>query len=222
MSVWYAIPTAMPTVEAERTLQLWRNMGYRLALYCDVPRKDLKCDLQLYGDYRGYPKAVNRLCREILNQYPDTNVIVTGGDDIDPDPRHSPELIETEFLTHFRGTFGVMQPTGDRWMVNSQGLCAAERVCESPWMGREFIQKAYQGTGPYCEEYYHFFADEELHDVAIKLGILWNRSDLVHHHHHWSREGRPRPSYLAPAKLNWDQARELFRARQLQGFPGHV
>ena len=88
-------------------------------------------------------------------------------------------------------------------------------------MGVEFCRRIYGGRGPFHEEYFHFFCDEELHEVADRLGILWHRSDLIHYHHHWGREGKPRPEYLHPARLNWNKAQTLFNERKAAGFPGH-
>jgi len=203
------------------SLAKWREKGYRLAVFQDVGKVPVPADLHLFGEYSGYASAVNQLCFAILSQYPSTQVIVTGGDDIDPDPVHDPDRIEKEFIQHFQGTFGVMQPTGDRWMVNDAGLCACERVLESPWMGREWIQRINGGCGPIWHEYFHFFEDEEHMEVAKMLNRLWLRPDLIQYHHHWSREGRSRPKYLYPARLNWDEAKALFLRRKKAGFPGH-
>ncbi len=218
-NVWYAIPTVKSLGEWT-TLDRWRLAGYKLALFQDAGKLQVPASLTISGKYEGYASAVNQLCRLILDADPNVQVIVTGGDDIDPDPLHSPEEIERQFLQQFNGSFGVMQPTGDRWMVQN-GTCACERVLESPWMGREWIQRLNGGKGPIWHEYFHFFEDEEHFEVAKKLGRLWLRSDLSHYHHHWSREKRPRPQYLFPAKLNWDDAKRLFQARKDAGFPGH-
>jgi hypothetical protein len=218
--VWYAIPT-MRLPGQWSSLPKWQAAGYKIALFQDVGSAELPCDFAIHGEYRGYPDAVNALCRYILVQYPETNIIITGGDDIDPDPAKHPWEIQEQFLTHFSGTFGVMQPTGDRWMVNPDGLCACERVLESPWMGREWVQRINGGQGPIWPEYFHFFEDEEHREVAMNLGKLWFRPDLTQYHHHWSREHRPRPEYLKPARLNWDAAKKLFDTRKNAGFPGH-
>jgi hypothetical protein len=87
-------------------------------------------------------------------------------------------------------------------------------------MGRSWCELSYSGNGPMCEDYRHFFVDEDLHEVAKKLGVLWHRPDLMHYHHHWSREGKPRPPYLTEAKLNWGEAKAIFDTRKRAGFPG--
>ena len=44
-------------------------------------------------------------------------------------------------------TFGVMQPTGDRWGERN-GIATIDRIAGSPWMGREFCRRMYHGSGP--------------------------------------------------------------------------
>jgi hypothetical protein len=217
--VWYVIPSAKEP-GASSTISLWRKQGYKVAVYRDTGMATLpEAHLNVFGAYKGYPAAVNSLVRSVLI---DEGVqwVVTGGDDIEPDAQ-APADIAAACTHHFSGTFGVMQPTGDRWMVDAYGRAAAERVCESPWMGREWCRRAYGGRGPLPEEYFHFFEDEELHEVALKLGVLWHRRDLSHVHHHWSREKKPRPNYLHPARLDWDMAKAIFQDRKKAGFPGH-
>jgi len=220
MSIWYAIPSAKRPDEWS-TLPLWRQRGYRVAVFRDEGADPHPAaDLNIFGQYEGYPKAVNQLCLEILQREPETEWIVTGGDDIAPDPRVPRDAIAEKCLEHFGGTFGVMQPTGDQYMIQG-GKTATERVCESPWMGVDFIKRVNGGRGPYPEEYFHFFCDEHFHCVAEKLGVLWHRPDLIHYHHHWGREGKPRPEYLHPARLDWGKAQVLFNERKAAGFPGH-
>jgi hypothetical protein len=83
--------------------------------------------------------------------------------------------IAKECTAHFGGTFGVMQPTGDRWANGS-----IDRICGSPWLGREFCTRMYHGKGPMYGGYLHMFGDEELQHVATRLGVLWQRRDLTH------------------------------------------
>jgi hypothetical protein len=121
-------------------------------------------------------------------------------------------------------TFGVMQPTGDRW-GDDRGPYI-ERVAGSPWMGREFCLRMYQGNGPLCEGYFHMGEDEELQAVASKLGAFWQRPDVIHYHNHWGRvrgDVADRPAFLdrANSAVEWQKYRQLFAARQAAGFPGH-
>lgn len=120
-------------------------------------------------------------------------------------------------------TFGVMQPTGDRW-GDKQGAYA-DRVCGSPWIGREFALRINQGRGPLWPEYFHMYEDEELFEVASKCGVLWQRPDLIHLHRHWARErgkSEDMPEFLkrANSQEEWRKAKTLFDQRKAAGFPG--
>lgn len=226
MSVWFAIPSKRPRAEADAVLAKWRALGYRVAVFRDPGDEPLsEVDAVLSMPYPGYARAVNALCASVLLLDEGAEWIVTGGDDIEPDPHNPAGEIAAQCSKHFSGTCGVMQPTGDPWVDYS-----IERICGSPWMGRKFCERANGGRGPLWHEYAHMFCDEELQHVAIKLGILWQRRDLIQVHNHWMRQGaegidrfkRP-PAFLAEANSpeHWDQYQTLFRVRQQRGFPGH-
>lgn len=135
-----------------------------------------------------------------------------------------------------RATFGVMQPTGDRFGESPNDPNPAmrgayiDRVAGSPWMGREWCKRINQGRGPLWPEYFHMGADEELQAIATKLGVLWQRPELLHHHAHWGRprEGeRMAPSERMPEFLKransgeeWAAYKNLFAERKAAGFPG--
>jgi hypothetical protein len=125
-------------------------------------------------------------------------------------------------------TFGVMQPTGDRW--GDKDGPYIDRVAGSAWIGREFAQRVNCGKGPLWPEYFHMGVDEELQAVALKYGVFWQRPDLIHFHRHW---GRPRkgevmgqrarmPEFLerANSPKEWDAYKKLFAERKAAGFPG--
>lgn len=228
MSVWFAIPSKKPAAEAEKCLSLWRDQGYRLAIWRDTGDDPVRCDLTLTGAYPGYSNAVNALCKEILSRDLDADWIVTGGDDMEPDPIYGAVEIGEQCSEHFAGTFGVMQPTGDRWgeddrmpNVRPDRKAYADRVCGSPWLGAEFCRRMYGGKGPLWHGYTHMYQDEELQEVAERHGILWQRRDLVHFHRHWAREGRPMPTYLRTANAEFGKYGRIFQERKASRFPGH-
>ncbi len=110
-----------------------------------------------------------------------------------------------------------------------------DRVAGSPWMGREFCQRVNQGRGPLWEGnknwpgYFHMGCDQELQAVATRLGVFWQRPDLIHLHKHWGRgvgdaksSAANMPEFLARAnsKEEWDAYKKLFREREAAGFPG--
>ncbi len=251
MSVWYCLPSARPAEEAEKVLKLWRERGYRLALWRDPapenPPPDVyaaKWSVLVVGPYEGYAKAQNALLSIVMRNDPSAEWFVCGGDDTEPDPNHSAEEIARECSEYFallhagveaapgvdlsvksikaalRGvanaTFGVMQPTGDRWGINPKAHefvsstpgcneCACrqcgrgkiapihltgayiDRVAGSPWIGRSFAERINGGRGPYLPEFQHMFVDQCLQEIAIKHGCFWQRPDLIHLHKHWGR-----------------------------------
>lgn len=243
-SVWLAIPSKRPPEEAERVLRLWRERGYKIALWVDGPGPVFERHLagvELHVQhpvYPGYASAVNRLVAMLIEQELDAEWIVTGGDDVLPAPNVSAEEIAAECHAHFSvidmpvgkgsGTFGVMQPTGDRW--GDKDGAYIDRVAGSPWIGREFARRMYQGNGPYWPEYTHMGVDEELQAVAIKYGVFWQRPDLIHLHQHWGRphEGErigrrdrmPRFLEKANSPEEWQRYKKLFAERKAAGFPG--
>jgi len=222
--VWYVVPSAKRKDEWS-TIPLWQEMGYRVAVFRDPHMEKLDVDANFHFPYKGYAASVNQMVKYLLETRKQIDWIVTGGDDIEPDPHCKPGIIAQELTHHFGGTFGIMQPTGDQTHMRQGNTCATERVCESPWMGRDWCLRSYQGNGPLCSLYYHFFVDEELHNVARALGVLLHRRDIVQYHHHWTRSGthrRDRPEYLAEAKLNWAEAKKLFEYRRDSGFPESV
>lgn len=139
----------------------------------------------------------------------------------------SGEIIGSSKFIDKTKSFGVMQPTGDRFAGGS-----IDRIAGSPWIGREFALRVNGGQGPYWPEYTHMFVDEEIMEVALNLGVFWQRPDLIHLHHHFMRQSvaldspavpKPIPSHLAEANSpqHWDKYQRLFRQRKAAGFPGH-
>lgn len=243
-SVWLCIPSARPPEDAEKVLSKWRAQGYKIALWRDEGPEmfGIKTDGLLYGKYPGYARAVNELVDFVARNNPDAEWFVTGGDDVEPDMNHTAEEIARQCSTHFaekaaaqRGdwcaadyraaaTFGVMQPTGDRFAGGS-----IDRICGSPWMGREFCRRIYGGKGPLWPEFFHMFVDEHLQRAAQKLGILWQRPDLIHLHRHFMRASddlnshavrvQP-PSHLVHVNLqkHWDESKAIFQRLEAAGF----
>jgi hypothetical protein len=221
MSVWFCIPSARPAAEANKALQVWRDRGYKICLWRDNPEPAI-CDVELRGPYPGYPSAINACAKWVMENDPSCDWVVSGGDDTLPDEKY-PLAIAAECTAHFKGTFGVMQPTGDRW-----GGGSIDRIAGSPWMGREWCERAYGGLGPCWGEYGHMFSDEELQEVATKLGVFWQRPDLTHHHAHFLRNGDAVVKATPPAHLkqwntpeHWNSSKALFESRRAAGFPGH-
>jgi hypothetical protein len=245
LSVWFVIPSKRPPAEASECFAAWHRLGYRTAaLREEADGKpgmvDFCCPTQ---SYLGWSRSVNLLVASVMAYDPHAEWFVTGGDDYFPDPNHTADEIAYACSYHFEqerlkatggdstliafhGTFGVMQPTGDRWMERN-GEAVIDRIAGSPWMGREFCWRMYHGAGPLYNGYYHNFADEELQCVAQKLGVFWQRRDLMQEHRHWARprgDWRDAPEWAKkindPAFSDWDKSKALFAKRKAAGFPG--
>lgn len=213
---WLCIPSARPAKEANAALDKWRAQGYRIALWRDAGAEPVECDLLIQREaYPGYARAVNALVAAVLEIDPACEWCVAAGDDTEPDPSYSSDEIARQCTEHFGGTMGVMQPIG-----NGHGI---ETICGSPWMGRDWCERGYSGNGPLCEIYAHNFVDNDLQEVAKKLGILWQRADLTHIHNNWMWTTKVRPAFLdeAYSQEHWNKYSRIFANRRAAGFPGH-
>ena len=241
MSVWFCIPSIRPN---GGTIPLWRERGYKVAA---LRQGDLiDCELLIpTGEYRGWANSVNILAKAVVEMDPTAEWIVTGGDDYEPDLALPPEFIGYQCACHFAVTqgvghclFGVMQPTGDRWgdspatrkQYGENRGAYLDRIAGSPWMGREWVKRAYGGNGPMHAGYRHMYADEELKEVAEKLGVYWARRDIIQMHRHWGRiageefgDIKDCPDFLLPVNTpkHWHESQKLFVERKAAGWPGH-
>lgn len=240
-TVWLTIPSARPPEEAEKCLKLWRERGYKIALWLDADGNSPAAvhsenALTIWGGYPGYAQAVNSLICQAMQFDREAEFFIAAGDDTEPDPDHSAEEIAYQCVKYFGSfarnveqysTFGVMQPTGDRFAGGS-----IDRIAGSAWYGREYCKRVNGGRGPLWPEYRHMFVDSEAQCVAEKLGVFWHRPDLIHLHHHFTRASdaldsgtKPTqiPSHLLDANSpeHWNKYKALFESRRAAGFPGH-
>ncbi len=238
-NVWYCVPAKRME---ESTLPIWRERGYKIAAFLDEEDScPIVPDILVRGIYEGYAIAVNKLIKRVLAEDSNCFWFVTGGDDVFPDPTHSPEDIAIECSEFFynradprrtdrirRSTWGVMQPTGDRngeqedWAQRSYPTEPAyiDRICGSPWMGRMFCEMLYGGRGPLWPEFYHMYVDEHLQGVAKKLNILWQRRDLIQKHRCAALRNEPVPEFLKTVytRKHWDESKEIFMRLKDGGF----
>lgn len=222
MDVWLLLPSADP-IQAAKHLPKWRDQGYMLAAMLDDVRNlpdiyssvaTIILDASERGGYKGYPWAI----RQLLDALPNV-LCVLAADDMDPDPRLNAAQIAEQFVDHFPDDKGIMQPTGDPFMTDEQGRSAAARICGSPWMMRDFALSLYGGHGPFHPGYRHLWADEDLYNVAINNGWLWQRSDLAQMHDHYTRRGEKRPRNMTIAATCHAHDESLFKRRKAIGFP---
>ena len=220
--IWVCAPARREL--AESTMPAWNQAGYGVAV-CREP------DLLALGaaditvptpKYLGWARSCNLLSQIVLAADEACQWVVFPGDDTLPDPHKSPGDIDWALRMHFdRGTFGVCQPTGDPW-YDSRGRII-ERVAGSPFVGREFASRMYGGAGPLWPGWYHNWADEELQNVAIKLGVFWQNPEWMHFHRHWHRQGNGMPAWAEGINdaARWAPEQRIFDARKQAGFPGH-
>lgn len=238
MSVWFCIPAKKPAIELQVVIERWHAMGYKVAIWRDPGDDLVLCDYLQQGKYPGYAKAVNALASVVLEFDETCDWIVTGGDDTDPDPRLHADVIARQCSRHFGkgdilehgdaeslfGTYGVMQPTGDRYAGGS-----IDRIAGSPWLGREWCLRANKGAGPLHPDFYHMFVDEFLMQSAMKQGVFWQRPDLIHFHRHFMRESEsidsnavskpvPRHAQFINSSAHWSAAQGIFRNHKINGF----
>lgn len=216
--VWLALPSANIEM-AKKTFPVWKSKGYKIAVI--VPDRllsqysglaDIIVAESSIGGYQGWPKAVNYLSG-LLSDY---EIIIAAGDDMYPDPDYEAHQLRLQFVRHFGGTFGVMQPYGDKF--GSMACETCEQICGSAWLGKEFREKINQGKGPMWEEYWHMWADTELYQVATKYNCLWIRGDLSQFHEHRLRGTHGfRPTIPSG---NMKIAQKIYETRKKNNFPG--
>ena len=206
MNVLAAWPS-VDVIEANDTAAVWKAQGYGTAVLVDY-----SCDEQQHIDqlfhidkWKGFPYAANYLCKKT-----NYDIIIIAGNDLTPDLSHTAQELGSEFINYFNGTMGLMHPTGDRY-----GLIDDASIC--PWIGREYAARM---PGPYNEDYYHYFCDGELQDVAKLQGVFWQRPDLIQYHDHWAREGQVRPDHLKPANERHTADKVTYETRKAANFPG--
>lgn len=237
MSVWFCIPSARPAAVATECLDAWRSMGYRIALLRqgELIAGDLVISTERY---LGWAASTNMLVREVMERDLEAQWFVGGGDDYLPDLEHSADEIAAQCTEHFSGTYGVMQCTGDRWgsddmwakKMYPDAPAYIDRIAGSPWMGREFCQRAWKGQGPMHPGFHHMHGDECLTLYAEHFGIYWRRRDLTQLHNHWGRPTNDNPSpskadmpaFLAEvnSRAHWDESKALLNQLRETNFSG--
>ena len=214
--VWLTIPSKRPVDEANAIFREWHGFGAGVAVFIDkgdpIPSE---ADIAITGDYGGYPRAANTLCRYVINHDPGVVACICAGDDIHPCKTHTADQLADEFADRFPDGYGVMSPVGDGFEANNCCLI-------SPWFGHGYIKRSYRGKGPWCDEYAHYWVDAEGFDVAKMQGVLWVREDVAQHHDHWTRTpGASPPAFLEKWRALNQQGLKLYQARKAAGFPGH-
>ena len=210
--VWYAVPSARPVKDAQACFDAWMDMGYAAAATRKRPDLELHLILSL-PEYPGLWVATNYLAKQILETDLEAEIIVTGGDDVWPDTTKRADEIADEFVEHFGGMLGVMQPTKDL-PPGHAGLAW------SPWLGRAWCERAFEGRGATEPAFWHYYGDLYLADAARRHGVFWERPDLKHEHRNWKELGVKRPPHLTGAKEMWQADKDLYDKLKAAGMPG--
>lgn len=208
-----SVVVAWPSIDAEAAnacASRWKEKGYKTLVLIEYDNTVPSVPNIVLGQakWSGFAAAANHLC-----EYSKEDIVVLIGDDMHPDPNHTPEEIAILFQERFPDLYGVMQPTGDKYG-------SIENCAVSPWIGRTYIEESYSGHGPYWTGYHHYFSDEELQAAAVLQGAFQQRSDLSHYHDHWERRKENRPAHLMEPLRNHSKDSKLFKKRKSQGFPG--
>lgn len=253
MSVWLCIParrdlpesTIPAWIKAGYKVATCREKHLGYVGYPAEAQADINIPFE--GEYPGWSICTNLLIHEVMMYDASASWFVCGGDDTFPDPHKTPDQIALACGRYFGtqqklyrqeqtsniltgdkvgrfnwSTFGIMQPTGDDWR-DSKGK-TIERIAGSPWIGREFARRMYHGGGPLYAGFTYSFADEHLQNVAQKLGVFWQRSDLTHEHRHIARDNpnwqaeQPEWTRKLYAREQWDRNKALFERLKAGGF----
>jgi hypothetical protein len=224
--VWYITPTAAPLPQATVCFAAWRERGYSIAVIAEnEDRRALPVDLCIVRPkYFGYSEAVNVLAKTVLERDPECQIVVLGGDDVYPCQAKVPEEIAAEFIEYFDGTLGLMQPHGDKkHHTHDTGKYIQDTAAWSPWCGREWCERAFMGAGPRHPDFFHYWGDTNLLDVAVWLGRYTHRPDIIQRDDNWKRSKRAhlgRPSYLYKAKAKSVEDKALYDRLKAEGYPG--
>ena len=211
--VWIAIPTVCRPSLGD-WVAAWRGLGFRVALYLDagVTLPAVVTAAVMTGKYPGYARAVNTLADRVFFVHGGA-LMATGGDDVWPDPEWPAYRLRERFFSAFPDGNGIAQPAGGN-------MHDVETCCIAPLIGRGWWEKHYAGRGPYWPEYWHFWTDAELHDVAWRENHLQLWRDVNWQHDHWFLKGVPPPDHIAKARALNESDHQLYLARKAAGFPG--
>jgi hypothetical protein len=240
--VWYCIPSCNPG-RAREVTEAWREMGYHVAVLVDRNRledflwgedaPDFVLETRQYPGYYGAVNLLSTVLRHPHSVYLHNSkitgikthgsstvpsIVVTGGDDIYPDANLTAFEIRDTLYARRPDGFFVAQPTGD--VVAMPGT---DKICGSPWFGRAWLERGYGGLGPFCADYFQFYGDEELQNVAKLTGAYVALPNVTQRHEHYHRPGGPtKTDYQARNETHyWSPDQKTFYERQKKGWPGH-
>lgn len=217
LNCWVVFPSAM-TDRANAAVDAWSARGYHTLIYQDIGVKACSADIVRFGQFPGYYRIINSLVEDALCEGAD--IVTCAGDDMLPDPVSTAQDIGRFYLSLFPEGEGVLQACGDGQGIDALGVPAAARICGSPTFGRDWITRSYEGNGPFWDGYRSFYADEDLKEVAQRLGYLFMAHQFTFLHKHWSFGHMSRQFYQERnSNEHWQNDAALFAERKAEGFP---
>lgn len=212
MNLWVSMVSGNPSL-AEFNGRKWKAAGFKLFA-------DIECGLVPCADetrmraYDGHPRSSNRAIADCIALGAD--VVLNVNDDMYPIDMTADDLIRAWSFVFDLSTLGVMQCAGDMW-----GGMAWAAVC--PAVGREYAQRINGGRGLYWPEYNHYFADQEIREVAERLGKFHLHTSLKIYHDHHTRGGRDglTAQNRAHTQSKHERDRQIYNSRLSANFPNH-
>lgn len=203
----------------------WMAAGYEplVMAYFDDWRERLPGPVPFYRTpkprpWPGYYQVISDIAAEAFRFGAD--LVTCIGDDMAP-PACGAAAHSEMYFKRFPDGLGVMQCTGDRQGEAINGKVASERICGSPTFGKEWNRRAFLGGGPFGSfGFRSYYADELLHDVSEKLGLLYQEPLLSIDHEHWSFGRANQEWWHREANANWDGDNRKFSELKAAGFPG--
>lgn len=236
MIVFVAWPTSN-VYRSNQTAKAWKAAGYKVAIATDLPTHALKSveasvPPLLIKRYEGYWKAMNALCHGLVRMFK-ADIVVCASDGIHPHQGIHGHALGQVFAAKFPNGYGVMQPVGDRWEATQtasggtqawaqhrmHGTRPSDMRLESPWLGRKIIEDV-GDEGPFCPDYDQYFADHEMHDLALRRGVLFKNPMLAQYSEHWAAGRKPISGYQVKCfERSYEKDLALFKAREYSNFP---
>jgi len=131
-------------------------------------------------------------------------IMVIADDFVFPNANFS-DVIRRKMFEHFPDLDGI---------INFWDGARPDDLCTHPVMGKKYYDRFNYVYNP---EYYSFYCDNELTDVATNLGKIVNTRDVVYFHNHFSITGNPDELDLINDK-DWQHDEELYKIRKLKNF----
>jgi hypothetical protein len=208
--IWVVFPTGN-SAAGQVCADAWKAHGFKVGVLIDLDEPKVDADLVLIPDkYPGCVASLNMLTKRAF-ELGAAGVVLSADDGF-------PGSTSDKFWQRYQellGGFGVLQPTGD--FYEAFNWCAP-----CPLIGRSTFACLYGGNGPLCGDYRHYYADQEIRDVAIASRCFATDNELTIEHRHFSRGHK---DTLPPAKRRYAQStnagdRHTYEFRKAAGFPG--